>query len=267
MPSPSDATPSATSASGGFRLNPVTLLTFAAVSVVLVLVANRWFVSLAAWLLAGALVACGGPRPGRAPGATGAGAAARRVARARRRKVFASATALSLPAFVGFSLMYAPFGEVPGWWIITRDGLWVAVGLGLRFLGASTTGLAIGSFIDFDELMRALQPRVPAKLLYVVGATFRLFPMAKARLEMIRQVQVSRGLGQRSWRARWAMVLPLIVGLVDDAAQRARPLQRTGIGAPGPRTVLRPVPDRPVDKALRVAAVLLLCAGVWAANL
>src|SRR5699024_1823844 len=65
-------------------------------------------------------------------------------------------------------------------------------------------------------------------------------------------------------RGKLNFVMPLIVGLVDDAAQRARPLQRTGIGEPGPRTVLNPVANPAGQRILRWVLIAATCAAiVW----
>ena len=205
------------------RLNPLTPLTLAVCGMVVVLVANSWVVSAVMWGLC-ALVCI--------------------VVRTPRRSLVTAAV-ISLPAFIGFGLMYAPF-----------NGLDVALALGLRFLAATTVALVCGSFVDLDELMRTLQTRLPAKLVYIIGSTARLYPMARQRLRTIREVRISRGVPVRGFRANCSLVLPLVVGLVDDAAQRARPLQRTGIGEPGPRTVLRPVGETRLDWAIRIGAVV-----------
>lgn len=205
------------------RLNPLTPLTLAVCGMVVVLVANSWVVSAVVWGLC-ALVCI--------------------VVRTPRRSLVTAAV-ISLPAFIGFGLMYAPF-----------NGLEVALALGLRFLAATTVALVCGSFVDLDELMRTLQTRLPAKLVYIIGSTARLYPMARQRLRTIREVRISRGVPVRGFRANCSLVLPLVVGLVDDAAQRARPLQRTGIGDPGPRTVLRPVGETRLDWGIRISAVV-----------
>lgn len=205
------------------RLNPLTPLTLAVCGMVVVLVANSWVVSAVVWGLC-ALVCI--------------------VVRTPRRSLVTAAV-ISLPAFIGFGLMYAPF-----------NGLDVALALGLRFLAATTVALVCGSFVDLDELMRTLQTRLPAKLVYIIGSTARLYPMARQRLRTIREVRISRGVPVRGFRANCSLVLPLVVGLVDDAAQRARPLQRTGIGEPGPRTVLRPVGETRLDWVIRISAVV-----------
>ncbi|MGP5660242.1 energy-coupling factor transporter transmembrane component T family protein [Corynebacterium falsenii] len=205
------------------RLNPLTPLTLAVCGMVVVLVANSWVVSAVVWGLC-ALVCI--------------------VVRTPRRSLVTAAV-ISLPAFIGFGLMYAPF-----------NGLDVALALGLRFLAATTVALVCGSFVDLDELMRTLQTCLPAKLVYIIGSTARLYPMARQRLRTIREVRMSRGVPVRGFRANCSLVLPLVVGLVDDAAQRARPLQRTGIGEPGPRTVLRPVGETRLDWVIRISAVV-----------
>ena len=89
-----------------------------------------------------------------------------------------------------------------------------------------------------------------------MGSVVRLLPMARDRWRTIRNIQAARGVPVRSWRSRIDSVLPLVVGLVDDAAQRSRPLQRTGVGAPGPRTVLRPVPNPVGQRVVRWGVIV-----------
>ncbi|MGV0398229.1 energy-coupling factor transporter transmembrane component T family protein [Corynebacterium suicordis] len=219
-------------------MNPLTPLTFAACAAIMVLAVDSWILSA---VVVGA------------------------VFLSTPRRVLLPALAIGLPACLGFVLMYAPFGEQPGWWIITRDGLSTALHLGIRFLAVTAVALLGMSKVDVDRLMRALQPRVPAPLLYVVGSTVRLYPMARQRLQTIQQVHQSRGIDTSGIRAKAHLVLPLIVGLVDDAAQRARPLQHLGVGERGPRTVLHPVADSALEKFLRWGALLLTAAVVvWA---
>lgn len=214
-------------------MNPLTPLTFAACAVLITLIADSVWVSGGMLALAGLI------------------ALIRRSARA----ALLVALGIGAPAFVGFMLMYAPFGAAPGWWIFTADGSRIAASLGLRFLAATAIGLTLGSAITVDRLMRTLQTRLPARLVYVLGSTFRLFPMARARAQTITQIRRTRGMPTTGVRGASGLVLPLIVGLVDDASQRARPLQRTGFGEPGPRTILRPVPDSLMQRVLRWATI------------
>ncbi|MEY8565782.1 energy-coupling factor transporter transmembrane component T [Corynebacteriaceae bacterium 7-707] len=229
------------------RLSPLTPLTGAACAIVTVMVLHDPWVS-AGFLLGAVLLASAGRR---------------------HRRALVAGLLLSVPAMLSYALIYVPFGDreiarvlIP----VTSDGAWIAWDLGLRFAAMTCAGLVIGSFVDADALMRRLQLSVPAPLVYMVGTVVRLLPMAQQRWRTIRQIQASRGVDVETWRSRGSTVLPLVVGLIDDAAQRARPLQRTGIGEPGPRTLLVPVPDSTVQQVCRwlmvLGAVVVIVAGV-----
>lgn len=223
-------------------MNPLTPLTCAACAVILTLIADSVWVS--AGMLALAVLIT--------------------LLRPASRATLLVAMGIGAPAFVGFTLMYAPFGHEPGWWIFTADGTRIAGSLGLKFMAAVVIGLTLGSFITADQLMRTLQTRLPAPLVYVIGSTFRLFPMARARVQIIKQIRHSRGIPTKGFFGMKGLVLPLIVGLVDDASQRARPLQCAGFGEPGPRTILRPVPDSVMQRVLRwVVIALTVAVTVW----
>lgn len=205
--------------------HPTTAIVVALSAVAIVLIANNLWVSLGIWASCACLSLWG-----------------------KTHKAFVSGLVIAAPAFLGFILMYVPFSE---------DGWHIALELGVRFLSATTVGLVFLSLVDVDALMRALQPVLPPKLLYVVGSVSRLYPLAQQRLRTIKEIRISRGLPATGIRATMAIVLPLVVGLVDDAAQRARPLTHKGIGLPGKRTVLRPVSIQLRDKLVQVAVVLI----------
>ncbi|RRQ15352.1 energy-coupling factor transporter transmembrane component T family protein [Corynebacterium bovis] len=232
------------SGAGGPRVHPYTPVTVAACLIVLVLAVGS---PVMCAVIAGAVAVWGllrGPR--------------------QRRAVVAAAV-VSVPAAVGFALMYVPFGAdvvarvapaVLGGVPVTSDGAATAGRLTLRVAAVVVTGLVLAAEVDLDRLMRALQPSVPAPVVYVVGSVVRLLPMARDRWRTIRNIQAARGVPVRSWRSRIDSVLPLVVGLVDDAAQRSRPLQRTGVGTPGPRTVLRPVPNPVGQRVVRWGVIV-----------
>lgn len=228
-------------------MSPLTPLTAAACAIVTVMVLHNPWVSGAFLLLAVVLSFAG----------------------RRQRRALTTGLVLSVPAFLSYALIYVPFGDVEVARVlipVTSDGAWIAWDLGLRFAAMTCSGLVIGSFVDADALMRRLQLSVPAPLVYMVGTVVRLLPMAQQRWRTIRQVQASRGVEVDTWRARGATVLPLVVGLIDDASQRARPLQRTGIGEPGPRTLLMPVADSTAQQLCRwlmvVAVAVVIVVGV-----
>lgn len=227
-------------------VSPLTPLTAAVCAIVTVMVLHNPWVS-AAFLLDAVLLACAGRR---------------------QRRALTAGLVLSVPAFLSYALIYVPFGDVEVARVVvpvTSDGAWIAWDLGLRFAAMTCSGLVLGSFVDVDALMRRLQLSVPAPLVYMVGTVVRLLPMAQQRWRTIRQVQASRGVDVETWRSRGATVLPLVVGLIDDASQRARPLQRTGIGEPGTRTLLVPVPDSAVQRVCRwlmlLGVVVVVVAG------
>lgn len=226
-------------------LSPLTPLTAAVCAIIVVMVLHN------PWVSAGFLV----------------GAVFLAVSGRRHRRALVAGLLLSLPAFLSYALIYVPFGDVEVARVlipVTSDGALIAWGLGLRFMAMTCAGLVLASFVDADALMRRLQLSIPAPLVYMVGTVVRLLPMAQQRWRTIRQVQASRGVDVDTWRSRGATVLPLVVGLIDDAAQRARPLQRTGIGDPGTRTLLVPVADSAVQQACRWLMVLAVVAVIVA---
>lgn len=171
----------------------------------------------------------------------------------RRRSVLIATALMGIPAAVSFSLMYGLFGQ----WQSAAE-------LSVRFAAILSGGLLFFSFVDADQLLRAMSTRVPAPIVFILGSITRMSQLAQLRLQTIRQIQQSRGMKVR--RFSWNHVLlPLIVGMVTDAAERSRPLQRTGIAQPGPRTVLYPVDDRAVERVARWALVIgtaAICVGV-----
>ncbi len=167
----------------------------------------------------------------------------------RNKAATLAAVTIIIPACVSFSLMYGLFGS----WS-------TAAALSLRFAAVVGCGVMFGSLVNPDALMRALQTWLPAPIVYVVGSVVRLIPLATSRMRTIQQIQRSRGVKPQ----RRKLVIPLVVGLVTDAAQRSRPLSRTGIAQPGQRTVLYPVRDRAWERVVRYGMVALMFAAcVW----
>ncbi|WP_123935340.1 energy-coupling factor transporter transmembrane component T [Corynebacterium gerontici] len=170
----------------------------------------------------------------------------------RRPNVLIATALMGIPAVISFSLMYGLFGQ----WQSAAE-------LSIRFAAILSGGLLFFSFVDADELLRAMSLRVPAPVVFILGSITRMRQLAQFRLHTIRQIQQSRGMRVR--RFSWKYVLlPLIVGMISDAAERSRPLQRTGIARPGPRTVLYPVNDPFAERVLRwVMVAVTVVLSVW----
>jgi energy-coupling factor transport system permease protein len=57
-------------------------------------------------------------------------------------------------------------------------------------------------------------------------------------------------------------MVPLVLGLIDDAGIRAQALEARGFGGPGPRTSYRQVEDPPRQRLFRAVALILAAAAV-----
>lgn len=215
-------------------LHPYTPLTLAGCLMVAVLIADSWHVS-AAVLGLSVLIGVVLPRKGTVS------------------KPLLAALALTFPASISFCLMYGLFGS------------WATAGvLSIRFAALVFSGLLIGSACSSDALMRVLQLKLPAPLVYVIGSVLRLLPLARARVETIRMIQRSRGVELKGISGRLRLGIPVVVGLIQDAANRSRPLARSGIMQPGPRTLLNEVPDSAGQRLLRWALIVALVGGIIA---
>ncbi|WP_232084546.1 energy-coupling factor transporter transmembrane component T, partial [Arthrobacter sp. SO5] len=109
--------------------------------------------------------------------------------------------------------------------------------------------------------------RVPPQFGFVLSSALMLLPAMATRLDGIRQAQEARGLVLRGGilsrlgAVRLQMV-PLVLGLIEDAGNRAQALEARGFGHPGPRTSYREVPDSAAQHRIRAAVLLLAAAGV-----
>jgi energy-coupling factor transport system permease protein len=230
-------------------LHPLTSLTAAGCTAVITTAAGFWPLSLAVALAAAVLA-----------GRAGAG-----------RRVAAAAAAVLLP--LGLSLLmlhglFFPEGRtvLAAWGParVTAEGLGFALEAGTR-TGACVLVLLLFSFtVNAPDLVTALAAKgVPPQFGFVLASALTLLPAMAARLEAIRAAQEARGLVvggpvSRLVAVRMQMV-PLVLGLIEDAGNRAQALDARGFGSPGPRTAYRVLADPPVQRRSR--AVLLLLAG------
>ncbi|HEU5359422.1 MAG TPA: energy-coupling factor transporter transmembrane component T [Gemmatimonadales bacterium] len=113
----------------------------------------------------------------------------------------------------------------------------------------------------------------PFSAAYLVAATLQTIPRLRHRVILIRDAQRSRGLKVRGSivqrvRALVPLTLPLILGALADADDRAVALESRGVAAvvvPGARrTPLDPPADSILDRTIRWGAVLaVVLAAAW----
>ncbi len=234
-------------------LHPLTSLTAAGCTAVITTAAGHWPLSVAV-ALAAALLAV----------RAGVG-----------RRVLAAAAAVLLP--LGLSLLmlhglFFPEGRtvLAAWGParVTAEGLSFALEAGTR-TGACVLVLLLFSFtVSAPDLVAALAARgLPPQFGFVLASALTLLPAMAGRLEAIRAAQEARGLvvrggvGARLVAVRVQMV-PLVLGLMEDAGSRAQALDARGFGSPGPTTSYREVQDPPAQRRLRAVLLVLAAAAV-----
>ena len=147
---------------------------------------------------------------------------------------------------------------------VTAEGLSFALEAGTR-TGACVLVLLLFSFtVSAPDLVAALAARgLPPQFGFVLASALTLLPAMAGRLEAIRAAQEARGLVVRGGVvsrlvAVRVQMVPLVLGLIEDAGSRAQALDARGFGSPGPTTSYREVQDPPAQRRFR--AVLLVLA-------
>jgi energy-coupling factor transport system permease protein len=240
-----------------FRLHPLTSLTAAGCVAVMTTAAASWPLSLAVSCVAAVL-------------AVRAGVADR---------VLPAAAVILAPLCLSLLLLHGLFFPegltVLAQWgpaRVTAEGLGFALDLASRTAACVLVFLLFSFTVNVPDLLSALAARrVPAQFGFVLASTLTLLPAIAGRLERIRQAQESRGLVLRGGllsrlgAVRLQMV-PLVLGLVEDAESRAQALDARGFGGHSPRTSYRDVDDPPAQRRFRAVA-LFLAAGAVALRL
>lgn len=221
-------------------LNPLTALAVGASGWIVVMGANRPAVSAA--VLVVALI-------------TG-------TAKTRSFALGAAVAALALPVALSMVLIHAPYGEERIAPLITADGLAVAGELALRFTALMACILAAGVFVRVPDLAKTLQVRrYGNRLSYITGATLQLFPQAAARVRVVRDANRLKARPVNMKTVVPNLIMPVLAELLTLAANRGRALETAGYGIDGPRTLLRPVHDSALQRAVRIL-VPLVCLAV-----
>lgn len=234
-------------------LHPLTALALAVSAAVITTAAASWPLSVAV--------------------ALGAGLLAWRAGVARR--LLAAAAVILVP--FGLSLLmlhglFFPEGRtvLAAWGParVTAEGLGFALEAATRTAGCVLVLLLFSFTVHVPDLVAALTARrVPRQFSYILASTLTLMPAMARRLDRIRQAQQARGLvlggglPSRIAAVRLQMV-PLVLGLIEDAGSRSQALDARGFARPGPRTSYRTLADPPVQRAIRAAALLLAATAV-----
>lgn len=187
------------------------------------------------------------------------------TAKTRNVSLIVAVAALAVPVTVSMVLIHAPYGERRIAPLITSDGLMVAGELALRFIALMSCVLAAGTFIRMPELAKALQIlRGGNRLSYLAGSTLQLFPQGAQRVSIARDANAlkARPISVKTVVPNLAM--PVLTELLTQAASRGRALETAGYNLEGRRTVLRPVHDSKLQRAIRwLLPLICIAVVVW----
>ncbi|TMC01728.1 MAG: energy-coupling factor transporter transmembrane protein EcfT [Chloroflexi bacterium] len=185
-----------------------------------------------------------------------AAVAALRAGRLRRVAVAALALApVAVSSLVINTLLPAGGGGLAG-----------ALAALLRLLGATLPPTVLFATTEVDDLLGELEARgLGRRATLVVGTALAALPRTQARAAGVIEAQRARGLDtEGSWwrrlRGVQPLVAPLVIGSLAEVEERALALEARAFGAPGPRTLLRRLPDSRVQRAARwaIAAAALI---------
>jgi energy-coupling factor transport system permease protein len=235
------------------RLHPFTALTAAASTAVATTAAASWPLSCAVAIVTSVLAAR-------------AGVAGRVLSAAA---VIMAPLCLSLLVLHG---LFFPEGRtVLAEWgpaRVTTEGLLFALELASRTSACVLVLLLFSFTVSMPDLVSALAARrVPPQFGFVLASTLTLVPAIARSLDRILQAQEARGLLLRGgllarFGALRLQMVPLVLGLIEDAGIRGQALEARGFGARGPHTSYRHVADPPGQQLFRALALVLAAAAV-----
>ena len=161
----------------------------------------------------------------------------------RNLSLIATTLALSLPTGLSMLLIYVPFAAT------YRDGLVTAGQLSLRFAALIAALLAALTAIRIPELVKALQTtRIHHSISFILGSAIQFLPQAH---DITRRMRDACQLAGRTPHPG-NLVIPVLVQVLYHGGQRATAMTTMGLELPGRRTVLRPPPDSPMQKLVRI---------------
>jgi len=164
----------------------------------------------------------------------------------------------------GFRL---PFLGAPA---VTLEAVVYGVAMAVRLATIISAFTLLNLCVHPDDLLRAaVKLRLPYRSVLVTSLSVRFVPVLMEDVQVISDVQRSRGLefdkGRLSERIRnrGALILPLLSNSLDRAVQVAEAMESRAYGAAPRRTFLRDVPVAPVDVAATITVALSLLVLVW----
>ena len=187
------------------------------------------------------------------------------TARVRNASLVVAVGALALPVALSMLLIHAPYGTERIAPLLTLDGLAVAGVLTLRFSALIASLLAAGAFLTVPDLAKALQA-VPGgnRLSYLAGSTLQLFPQGTQRVRITRDANQLKRRPITLKTIAPNLIMPVLTELLTIGSARGQALETAGYDLEGRRTVLRPVHDSALQKAIRWGTPLLCVAvAVW----
>lgn len=180
---------------------------------------------------------------------------------------------LTLPVLLSMIVVHAPYGEHRIAPFITSDGLLAALALTARFMALIACVIAAVSRLTVVDLVKWVQvSRAGYRLAYIVGSSLQFLPQGAAAVRSVSDAQLLSGdtgsrFGRDATPRRRHAVMPVISRLLTQGVQRGQSLVAVGFDQPGPRTVLRPVPDSSWQRIYRWTlplATLAIMIGVLA---
>lgn len=187
--------------------------------------------------------------------------------------VFKAIALLVAMVFVLQVLLYQ--GESPVIWqlgplVAKRAGLARVISLSSTLLAITAAVALLPRLTDIRRLVIALECRgLPPKAGYVVLSTVQVVPDMRRHSRTITDAQRSRGVeteGGLAVRARAfvPLLIPLVLSSIVAIEERALMLEARGFAGARAKTYLEVPGDDPIDRAVRLASLLLpLAVFLW----
>ncbi|MGQ4833886.1 MAG: energy-coupling factor transporter transmembrane component T family protein [Candidatus Asgardarchaeia archaeon] len=164
--------------------------------------------------------------------------------------------------------LFNPVGKTPllqigPWLTFKREGAIHALSLITRLLAIFGMMFILTMTTHPADLMQSVYNLgVPYKVVYALFSTLNILPMLMVRYEKIKEAQISRGLRTggnviNRFKAIIPILVPLLLGSIIEAQERAMALEARGFSAPVKKTFLRDIGIKKLDKIVIFIMVLV----------